>query len=257
MLLVCDIDGTLFLPDQGNPGLEDFNKLVEASRGRIILVLNSGRSLAEMAAVAQNGPIARPDWLICGVGTELYGRFDPAALDPEWDVLMRRDWGREGARSMLAGCPGLVEQEPERQNPGRLSYYFTEPAGRVMPEIHSRLKPLAGSIKLIDCLGHYLDIMPGDGGKGAPVDFLARRLGIPQNHIITAGDSGNDRDLLDRGWFSVVVANHAPELTDLAGTSDVYFASRPAAAGVLEGLSRFLQTHTAEPTLPQIPHQYH
>jgi len=238
-LLVCDIDGTLLLPGEKNPGLSDFARFVEARRDRIVFALNSGRSLDEMAEVAENGPIPRPDWLICGVGTEIYADFDPAAPDPEWASLVMGDWAREEIREALAGVEGLEEQEAWLQHHAKLSYYVEPGDGETMAEFERKTAPWRGSFKSLTCLGRYLDVLPPWGGKGGPIRFLAERLGIPLSRVITAGDSGNDRDMLGQGFSSIIVANHAEEIRDLVGSEGVHLASKPAAQGVLEGLSRF------------------
>ncbi len=242
-LLVCDIDGTLILPGENNPGLEEFARFLEARRDRIVFVLNSGRSLDEMAEVAENGPIPRPDWLVCGVGTELYSDFDPGAPDREWESLVMGDWAREEIREALSDVEGLEEQEAWLQHHAKLSYYIdawdAETQAALLEELDRKTAPWTGAFKKVTTLDRYLDLLPTWGGKGGPIPFLAERLGIPLSRVIAAGDSGNDRDMLDRGYRSIIVANHAEEIGDLVGRDGVHLASKPAAAGVLEGLARF------------------
>ena len=67
----------------------------------------------------------------------------------------------------------------------------------------------------------------------------AIRLTLDRDRVIATGDSGNDRDMLNRGFKSIIVSNHTPDLDDLAGTPNLYFAQNPAALGVLEGLDWF------------------
>ncbi len=238
-LVVCDIDGTLLLPRERNPGLEEFSRFIESRRDRIVFVLNSGRGLEEIAEVAERGPIPKPDWLVCGVGTELYADFDPASYDLEWESYMKREWAREEIREALAETEGLQEQEAWLQHNAKLSYYLDGDIPSVLAELDRKTKPWEGSFKRLTCLGLYLDILPLWGGKGGPIHFLADRLGIPESRIIAAGDSGNDRDMLDRGFNSIIVSNHSEEIRDLVGRDGVHLASKPAAAGVLEGLTRF------------------
>lgn len=238
-LLVCDVDGTLLVPVVGNPGLEAFNRLIAGGEGRIILVLNSGRGLDEMAMVAENGPIVRPSWLVCNVGTEIFSGFTPDTADSEWERLMRREWGREDIRAALADCPGLSEQEAWHQHAAKLSYYFHDPVDAVLPLVDARIAPWRDSVKKVVCMEYYLDIMPQWSGKGGPVGYLARKFGIPEDRVVVAGDSGNDRDMMDRGYKSIIVANHASDLDDLVGKPGVFLSSSPGAAGVLEGLAHF------------------
>lgn len=238
-LLACDIDGTLLLPQDNNPGLAEFAKFLEERRDRIVFVLNSGRSLDEIAEVAERGPIPKPDWLVCGVGTEIYSDFDPSAPDREWADFVTREWSREEIRSALSGMEGLEEQEAWLQHHAKLSYYINGDTAELLSELERKTEPWKGTFKSLTCLGTYLDILPAWGGKGGPILFLAERLGIPHSRVIAAGDSGNDRDMLERGFNSIIVANHSGEIRDLVGQEGVHLATLPAAAGVLEGCNRF------------------
>lgn len=237
-LVVCDVDGTLYMPEAGNPGLAEFAEFIDARRDRIVFALNSGRSLDEMAEVAEGGPLPRPDWLVCSVGTEIFADFDPSRPDPEWAEFVMREWPRDELREALASLDFLEEQEAWLQHHAKLSYYIDSGMDSLRDELDRVTAPWAGRFKTTLCLDRYLDFLPPWGGKGGPVEFLARRLGIPRNRIVTAGDSGNDRDMLDRGFHSILVANHAAEIGDLASLPTVLRAESPAAAGVLEGLRR-------------------
>jgi len=238
-LVACDIDGTLLLPETGNHGLEEFNRFIAERRDHVVFALNSGRSLADIASVADSGPIARPNWVITGVGTALWSDFSPESLDTGWDDEMNRPWQRAEIRESLMGCPCLREQEENHQHPARLSYYIDGPVSEVLPEVSWRTAQWEASVKRVVTLGYYLDFMPSWGGKGAPLVYLAERLGIAHDRVIAAGDSGNDRDMLDRDYPSIVVANHASDLDDIVGKPGVYLSREPGARGVLEGLRHF------------------
>jgi len=238
-LLVCDIDGTLLLPDLGNPGLEGLNGFIGDRRDRIVFALNSGRGLGDISSVAEFGPIARPDWIMSDVGTALHSGFTPDTADSEWDRIMAQDWGREDIRAALEGCSGLVEQEAWHQHTAKLSYYFTAPVAGIFPEVLRRTEPWHDACKKIVTIDYFLDIMPTWGGKGASVEYLARKLGIPDARVIVAGDSGNDRDMLDRGFRPIIVSNHSADLADLAVSPGVFLSRERGAAGVLEGLIHF------------------
>ena len=238
-LVVCDIDGTLYVPERGNPGLAEFARFIEGNRDRVTFALNSGRSLGEIAAVAETGPIPRPDWIICDVGTSLLSGFTADLEDAEWSSVMAQDWGREEIRLALSDCPGLVEQEAWHQHSAKLSYYFTEPVAAVYPRVLERTARWLDSCKKIVTMDYFLDVMPTWGGKGAPIEYLARRLAVPDSRVIVAGDSGNDRDMLTRGFRPIVVANHASDLDDLVREGRAFLAGGVGAAGVLEGLAHF------------------
>ena len=77
----------------------------------------------------------------------------------------------------------------------------------------------------------------------------------PLHRIATAGDSGNDRDMLIGDTAGIVVANHSPELASLrdSNTHRVYFAAGRCAAGIIEGLAHYgLVSETAEHGVAQV-----
>ncbi|MCH2486819.1 MAG: HAD family hydrolase, partial [Erythrobacter sp.] len=59
---------------------------------------------------------------------------------------------------------------------------------------------------------------------------------LPLDQVIVAGDSGNDSDMIQACPRSVVVANCEEELRVLGRRHGSFMATRPHAAGVLEGL---------------------
>lgn len=238
-LFSCDIDGTLLLPERGNPGLAELNRALDGAGNGIVFALNSGRDLADIALACAEGPIHRPDWIISSVGTELHSGFGEDSADGGWTRVMARDWGRAGIRAALSSYPGLAEQESHHQHPAKLSYYLQALAAEALPEIKRLLAPWGASCKVVESMGYFLDVMPPWGGKGSAVAYLANKLGIPDDRIVVAGDSGNDRDMLARGWRSIVVANRTADLDDLSGVPLAFMASAEGALGVLEGLRHF------------------
>ena len=78
--------------------------------------------------------------------------------------------------------------------------------------------------KVIYSHARLLDILPHAAGKGAAARHVAARMGLPETHMIVAGDSGNDEDTIH------------------ACRNPILVASRPYAAGVLEGLIAIAET---------------
>ncbi len=238
-LLVCDIDGTLYHPQDFHPGLKEFNDFILENQENIIFVLNSGRNLTDIALVAQNGPIIRPDWLITSVGTNIYSSFSPLSFDDEWIKQSEKPWPRDEIENVLKSCKNLEMQELEHQDPGKLAYYSTVSLGSILPTILSLVEPWKKEIKIISSFDYYLDIVPPWGGKGGAIKFLAQKLSIPFSQVIVAGDSGNDLDMLDNEFKSIVVSNYTPELEGFVKKGKAFCASKPAALGVLEGLAYY------------------
>ena len=61
-----------------------------------------------------------------------------------------------------------------------------------------------------------LDVLPAGATKLHAIEFLARRLGFDQREIVYAGDSGNDMPVLASGIPSVLVANAASDVRNVA-----------------------------------------
>ena len=70
--------------------------------------------------------------------------------------------------------------------------------------------------------------------------FVAQRLDIPLEHILVAGGSGADEDMMRGNTLAVVVANrHNEELSGLDEQETIYFAERPFAGGILEAITHY------------------
>jgi Cof subfamily protein (haloacid dehalogenase superfamily) len=59
---------------------------------------------------------------------------------------------------------------------------------------------------------YYLDITHPEANKGAVVDALAKRLGIPATEIATIGDMPNDVPMFRRSGLSVAMGNASDEV---------------------------------------------
>lgn len=93
--------------------------------------------------------------------------------------------------------------------------------------------------RLVYSQSRFLDALPHRASKGQAVRYLAFKWGISINRMVVAGDSGSDLDMLAGQTLGIVVANHSPEVEFLRGRDRIYFAQRPFAAGVMEGLRHF------------------
>ncbi|MHB8899451.1 MAG: HAD family hydrolase, partial [Thermoguttaceae bacterium] len=89
--------------------------------------------------------------------------------------------------------------------------------------------------------GTFIDVLAPRASKGRAIRYLSNKWNIPLERIATAGDSGNDRDMLMGRTAGIVVANHSEELRSLqkAKASLIYFADSAHAAGILEGLRHY------------------
>src|SRR5690606_19325421 len=87
--------------------------------------------------------------------------------------------------------------------------------------------------------GKYLDIVPRRAGKGNALKYLSRKWGLPLENLLTAGNGGNDIDMLDGDYPSIVVPGHDPALNILKQNPNVYFSDLPLGKGIYEGINYF------------------
>jgi sucrose-phosphate synthase len=83
---------------------------------------------------------------------------------------------------------------------------------------------------------HFLDLLPFRASKGSAVRYLSYKWKLPLQNFITAGNSGNDKDMLKGKTKGIVVANFSPELEELRKSKSIYFTKQPLSTGVLEGI---------------------
>lgn len=255
-LLASDLDGTLIPLERTERRRREVEDLVGTLK-ELEVAYVTGRHLALAQEGVEETGLPSPSWYVCDVGTSVYrranGGFD---LDPEYRRRMKEAFGGlTGAdvREVVGTTEGLALQAAERQAEFKVSYYT---AGR--PEIHadvvqSRLDAAGATVNLVASFDPVrelglLDVLPSGIAKDYAVRYLHERSGLPQDQVIFAGDSGNDRAAMLSGYRSIVVGNADEELkrdleeqAALRGLTDrIYFARAPYAAGVHEGLRHYL-----------------
>ena len=88
--------------------------------------------------------------------------------------------------------------------------------------------------------GQFLDVVPVRASKGIALRYFADQWGIPIEHVLAAGGSGTDEDMMRGNTLAVVVANrHQEELSQLADLARIYFAEEAHAAGILEAIDHY------------------
>jgi sucrose-phosphate synthase len=71
------------------------------------------------------------------------------------------------------------------------------------------------------------------------VRYLSYKWKVPLEDFITAGNSGNDKDMLTGKIKGIVVANYSPELEQLKKNKFIYFTKYPLSKGVLDGITYY------------------
>jgi sucrose-phosphate synthase len=199
--------------------------------------------LTEAALAAYDLPV--PDILICSAGSEIYysEKFIP---DKGWDSHIDYMWKRNELQEALKDFPGISLQEQEAQWRFKLSYYLA--AGFNADNLANLYKFLDDRklrAKVLITENQHLDFLPFRASKGSAVRYLSYKWKLPLEQFITAGNSGNDKDMLKGKAKGIVVANYSPELEELRKEKFIYFTKYPMAKGVLEGIHHHLAADDA------------
>lgn len=233
-LLATDLDGTLL----GSPeALAAFTERLAANRRRLRLAYVTGRTRTSVAALVAEGALPVPDYLLASVGTSLHEALAPYP-DPHWRQAIRPGWSAARVRAVAAMLPALTPQPASHQDAFKCSYRLAR--GReadALAHLKTALHAHRVAARLVVSSGRDVDLVPRRAGKGNAVRYLAARLGIPLERVLTCGDSGNDRDMLELGCQAAIVGNALPEIARLPLVG-VYRCRASHAAGVLEALER-------------------
>jgi len=230
------------------------------------LVYVTGRHLALMQHAVQEYQLPLADYAITDVGTRIYQQkehqWHPITA---WETEIDQDWRGVKPKQiydLLDSIPGLVKQEPEKQNAHKISFYIDLQKlaeQDCLAKVNERLAPLNIQTNLIwsiDETTHtgLLDILPPKANKLHAIEFLQQYLGYQNQEVVFAGDSGNDLEVLISPIQSVLVANATPELKKQAlelvekrGTEKQFFQAINAnndngnySSGVLQGVMHYL-----------------
>lgn len=234
--LFTDLDQSLL----GDPaGVERFGETMRRNRRCTNFGIATGRRLDSALAVLKRHQVPTPDVLITSLGTQIH--YTPQLVpDADWAEHVDHLWKPESVRRALADLPGLTRQPKREQSRFKISYLYDPAAAPSVEEIVALLRNRDLAANVVHSFGQYLDIIPIRASKGQALRYVAHRFGIPLEHILVAGGSGADEDMMRGNTLAVVVANrHHEELSQLADLERVYFASQPHAFGILEAIEHY------------------
>lgn len=237
--IISDLDGTLVEGNKAD-GLNELKQWIVDHKEQVVFGVASGRNREITEQAFADYDLPSPDILICSAGSEIYytKKFIP---DNGWESHIDYQWKRKELQDELAKFPGIHLQEPAAQWRFKLSYYvddnFTEDD---MANLYKFLDDRKLRAKILLTENKYLDLLPFRASKGNAVRYLSYKWKVPLEHFITAGNSGNDKDMLTGKAKGIVVANYSPELEELRKNKFIYFTKYPLAKGVLEGINFYL-----------------
>lgn len=242
-LLISDLDNTWIGDDPATIALQE---TLKRDRDRFYLVYATGRSFASVVRLMQNflsstgETLLEPDYLITGVGSEIYHQ---GILDYDWAENISQGWERNAVIQLTQKFPQLLPQIETEQNPWKVSFCFhpdTKPA--ILNTVQENLLEMGIQAKIIFSSGKDIDILPQGADKGLAAMYLREKLQIPLAYTLVCGDSGNDLSLYQHGTLGVIVNNAQSELSQWysqSGTANHYFAKSSYAWGILEAINYF------------------
>lgn len=245
-LFASDLDGTLW----GNPeSVLRFKQAWEALKGehRPLLTYNTGRSVQDVLSLCQNRRLPMPDYIIGGVGTELYNCREQRSV-PEFAAQFGEGWDLPKIEAIMSAEPGVERQPPEFLHPYKSSWYLHRADRKKIDELRRDFATAGLDVIVVYSSLRDLDVLPRHAEKGNALAWLCRRLEIPLRQVLVAGDTGNDSGMfLLPEVQGIVVENAQPELFEAVVKLPVFVSRQVMADGVLEGLKHFRVIPTVPP----------
>ncbi len=234
--IFSDLDQSLV----GDPqALHHFSEVIHKNRKCVSFGIATGRRIDSALMLLKKHNIPTPDVLISSLGTRIhYGR--ELTEDKYWVEHIDHNWTPQRVRRVLATLPGIKPQPKSEQGQFKASYYYDAQKAPPLEEIITLLRQKELTVNVTLSFGQFLDIVPSSASKGQALRYVAQRLDIPLEHILVAGGSGTDDDMMRGNTLAVVVSNrHHEELSQLVDQERVYFAGQPYARGLLEAIEHY------------------
>jgi sucrose-6F-phosphate phosphohydrolase len=236
-LFSTDLDGTVLGHPEAAGRFADRWEALDA-RQRPLLAYNTGRTVADTQALVARRQLPAPDFIIGSVGTELHDvtRDHGTAFQARFEV----GWDSRLVDEIVSATPGIRRQPAERSHPYKSSWFLHRASRRDLDDLELRLGRAGIVATVIYSCRYFLDVVPRAAGKGPALTWLCARLGIALEHVLVAGDTGNDTSMfLLPGVRGILVENALPELLAATLGPGTFLARASMADGVLEGLHHF------------------
>ena len=235
-LLSSDIDGTV----AGDPeATERFRSAWDAlpPMEAPLLVYNTGRTIDDARHYIIEAGLPDPSFVIGGVGTEIFD-MEADQLIPEYHDTFGGHWDLLAIEQIMESVDGVEKQPPECLHPYKSSWFLQDAKKEHIAELQVKLREAGLNACVIYSSGIDLDVLPADANKGNALKWLTSRLRIDCEHVVVAGDSGNDTSMFFvPGVRGVAVGNAQSELLEVIAGQTVYHAAANTADGVMESWS--------------------
>jgi sucrose-phosphate synthase len=219
--------------------LPEFSQVLKDNAKCSSFGIATGRRLDSALKLIKANKIPLPDALVTSLGTEIYYGLE-LTRDTAWTDHIDYLWRPDKVQSVLNELPGLKLQPKLEQSRFKISYFYDAALAPDLETIRHLLMQNELTTNVVFSFGQYLDIVPIRASKGLALRWYAEQWDIPLDHILVAGGSGSDEDMILGNTLGVLVANrHNEELSDLINLERVYYAKQPYAAGILEAVEYY------------------
>ncbi len=258
-LLSLDIDHTL-VDDENKRSPFVFVWNHDFFREKPILCYNTGRLLDDTLSLVQRKILPEPDYIISGVGTNIYD-YNEKKLMKEFSEILEEGWDLGKVQSIIKELDYEIEVQPKKfQHAFKQSYFFDNAREEDIEHIDRELKNAGLDVTIVYSKNHFLDILPKWANKGNALSWLLKELDISPEASIVAGDSGNDKAMFSIPKIKgIVVGNGQQELFEATKDLEVYHSKKTGSTGVLEGLHFFkaIPNQVFEELIENAPHTPH
>lgn len=236
LLLISDLDDT-FLGDR--EGLRRFSEFFPTVKAQLAIVYASGRFFESVREDVKNTPLPEPLAVIGGVGSEIRS-FPEGELDQVWVERISENWSATKVREVMSNETELELQPEKHQSDFKVSYFSRHATREQLERLKSKLFDAGIHSSVIYSSDRDVDFLPEGLNKGTAAAFVARKLGFDQDHVIVAGNSGNDAKLFEHDFYGIIVSNAHEVLKRYAALPLVYLSPDARADGVRDGLQHWI-----------------
>jgi len=219
--------------------LDRFSELIRKNHKDVTFGIATGRRMDSALAIIKKYKIPNPDVLVSSLGTRIhYGKA--LTEDAYWAEHIDHDWNPQRIQRVLADVPGLTLQPKKELSHCKISYFYDAQNAPPIDEIIALIRQKELTTNVFFTADKLLDIIPSRASKGQALRYVAQRLDISLDHVLAAGGSGADEDMMRGNTLAVVVGNrHQEDLSDLEDHESIYFANQAHAGGILEAIEHY------------------
>lgn len=219
--------------------LDRFSALMRKNHKHVTFGIATGRRMDSALAIMKKHKIPPPDVLVSSLGTRIhYGQS--LTEDAYWTDHIDHDWKPKRVQRVLGDIPGLTLQPKKELSHFKISYYYDSQNAPTIDEIIALIRQKELTTNVFFTAGELIDIVPSRASKGQALRYVANRLDIPLDHVLAAGGSGADEDMMRGNTLAVVVGNrHQEDLSELEDHESIYFANQSHAGGIVEAIEHY------------------